>query len=290
MKEKNKTKIIIAIIAAFGLIIPSCIDLEKNQENNSPKNIETDSSDEYHSETTDIKKYHYNTSEDVVEDESDDNSYSNNSENTSGNVFQDVYVEGDLTVKQEVPHEEKKNYEENVVLTGELRKSVMYGKNNEIIDTYYDDTNIPICDLQMRNGNIESIGIKNIYVEVMDCNVFNEDISDIPPKDWASIEKKIFWSCNISPELREYQSILIGYDENNTEDLSNTQYVQLVSNDTGQFNLVIHPSLPGEYKTNIIVEYISYNNENKEVVLSDINFTYNPYISDESESEFIPAE
>ena len=113
MKEKNKTKIIIAIIAAFGLIIPSCIDLEQNQENNSPKNIETDSSDEYHSETTDIKKYHYNTSEDVVEDESNDNSDSNNSENTSGNVFQDVYVEGDLTVKQEVPHEEKKNYEEN---------------------------------------------------------------------------------------------------------------------------------------------------------------------------------
>lgn len=26
MKEKNKTKIIIAIIAAFSVIIPSCID------------------------------------------------------------------------------------------------------------------------------------------------------------------------------------------------------------------------------------------------------------------------
>lgn len=290
--NKNSTKIIVAIIGAIALIVPSCINydaesdsnnnkLKNNSENNSNKELNDESLLDYiptdNSNDSLDKKLHdkKNILEDNPENqdkqlENQENNFENSGDN-SGFMVNDTH--GNVVVYN---YPNQKDNEEKMTLTGEISKIVTYGENNEIVDTYYDDTSIPICNLQMSNGNIDAINIKNIFVEVVNCNVFNETIDkNIPPDSWATMEKKIFWSCNISPEYKRYQSILLGYNENSTNDLSNTNYVNIAGHDTGQFELEIHPNTPGEYVINVIVEYI-INGKVMEEILPNVGFTYNP--------------
>lgn len=291
--DKNKTKIIVATISTIGLIIVACIGLKQNPNNDMLKSKNNDLSSKQKTTNSNKKnnlgsvtsnsdnialKDHQEDiiKEDAQEDSSSDNIEETNIEgNNSGTVLNGDFSGNRDIIINNIP-DEQKNFEENVSLTGEISKSIIYGENNEIIETYYNEKNIPICKFEMLNENNVPIDIDNIYVEVINCNVFNEFIDDnIPPYDWATMEKMIFWSCNISPESRRYQSILLGYDENNIE--NKTEYVHIESNDTGVFKIKISPSMPGIYETNIIVEYTSYNKEKKEIVLPDINFTYDPF-------------
>lgn len=293
--DKNSKSIIVAIIGLIGVIITTIgaiVVAFIGKQNDYDYNVNKISKSKSISSIikTDISKngsknsisgdtLKYDTLGEIFEYDSEDNPM-NISENKLDNPGYNSGVNfngnnsGDISVINNYDEEEidiKK-----ITLTGGISKIVTYGKNNEIVDSYYDNSSIPICNLQMSNGNKLALDIKNIFVEVVNCNVFNEVIDkNTPPDSWATMEKKIFWSCNISPEYKRYQSILLGYNENNTNDLSKTNYVNIAGHDTGQFELEIHPDTPGEYVINVIVEYI-IDGKVVEAILPNVEFTYDP--------------
>lgn len=299
--DKNKTKILVAtipaIILTIGSIIVACIGLNQNQDEQKTgisKDTITESKNKSQLNTQKPKSNSNNTTsnnnqkevspEDNLKEDTEAVSEVNTTDNSGVNISNGS---GDVTTRDIIvnntysePNEEK-NFDENVTLSGEMSKAIMYGENGEVIDMYIDETALPICNFQIKNGNKSTIIINNVSVEVVNCKVFYEFIN-MPSIDSSGMNKIIFWSCSISPEKGNYQAMLIGENENNTEDLSNSNFVTISGSDTAQYKIRIHPNIPGIYETNLIVEY-SYGDKTKEKILP-MNFTYNPYSETDSNS------
>lgn len=298
--DKNKTKILVAtippIILTIGSIIVACIGLNQDGQNteiskdittesrNSSSESESKSQLRIHSDNTiSNNNQKKDTSEDNLKEDTEEalevsnkNNYGANFQNVSGDV-----TTGDINITNYSEPNEEENFDENVTLAGEMNKAIMYGENGEVIDMYSDETALPICNFQIKNGNKSTIIINNVSVEVVNCEVFNEFINK-PPIDSSGMNKIIFWNCSISPENGKYQAMLIGENENNTEDLSNSNFVTINGYDTAQYKISIYPNTPGIYETNLIVEY-SYGDKTKEKILP-MNFTYNPYSETDNNS------
>lgn len=166
--------------------------------------------------------------------------------------------------------------EEMVTLTGEMLGYFQGGiVDNENILKYSDDGYEPIYDFHLLNENGVTIDIQNIFIEVTDYKDFSEFILE-NPAGGADLLDIIYWQCNISPEKRRYHVALTGTDENNTEDLSGTQYVSIKASDSGEFYLKIFPDTPGLYEAKIIVEYTSYEGKTEEITSDNIKFIYDP--------------
>ncbi len=267
ISRKGRAKIIATIISSIALILVACIGLIGKNET---FYLGIPNRTILHVTQTSIISTCNSLSEHACFEIKSINS---KTENNSG-----INITGNENTVIYNPENSNTEKEEHVTLTGEMWAYIGSGDvENERINIYAgEEDTAPLYDFQLKNENNVTIDIKDIFIEVLDYKKFNEFIVKNAASG-ADLLDIIYWRCNITPEKRKYHVALTGTDENNTEDLSRTQYVSLKASDSGKFHLKIFPNTPGLYEAKVIIEYTSYENKTKEVVSENIKFIYDPY-------------
>lgn len=147
--------------------------------------------------------------------------------------------------------------------------------NDEFIPIYSsNDYYCTLLELSVANGNKVTVDIKDIIVEVVNYKDLSEFIIK-NPVGGADLKDVLSWSCNITPEKKEYHSIFLGTDQNNVEDISNMSYVSVSPDDTGEFDVKIYPDTPGLYEIKAIIEY-TYKGEIAKKESENKRFIFDP--------------
>ncbi len=127
--------------------------------------------------------------------------------------------------------------------------------DKEFIPIYHsNDEYYTLLELSVANGNEIAVDIKNIIIEVTDYKSIDEFVVE-KPAGGANMKDILSWICNISPEKKEYYSLFVGANGNNTEDISRSKYIEISPHDTGEFAVKILTDMPGLYEIETLIEY-----------------------------------